>query len=244
MQIVSTPQGKVKLLPPTAELILDLRERLPLGLISASDLGGSYGIVMKCGESQLRAMKQQPPDTDEQTAMQVYVCSAILIAHAMKRYLEHGFEGLLIPCGYLRTKDAGKIESGIAYFGFPAKDGPHAAKDSAEPPDDTYDPRFGKGFTEMLLSFIRSVKESERHVSLTQMPTIGLDVRRRSELGRLGLGFAVFGSRIICLKTQISERDPAWTALRLSGVEQVIHLPSVTAAITEDQFAEAKFKAN
>jgi hypothetical protein len=41
------------------------------------------------------------------------------------------------------------------------------------------------------------------------------------------------GPHVVCLKTRILEQDPAWSALRLTGISEVFHMPSVPAGIAE-----------
>jgi hypothetical protein len=70
-------------------------------------------------------------------------------------------------------------------------------------------------------------------------PCIGLDIRKRSELGELDLGFAVLESDVICLQPRICEQDPVWIMLCLTGIDTVYHLPSVAVAMPPDKFRTA-----
>ena len=45
----------------------------------------------------------------------------------------------------------------------------------------------------------------------------------------------VFGQKIICLKTKISEEDFTWTALRSTGISEVYHLPSLPLTKPRDE---------
>ena len=63
------------------------------------------------------------------------------------------------------------------------------------------------------------VSASIRCISLQQ--PIGSDLRPRSALETLGIGFLVRGPLIYCLKTKVCEDDPIWTALRSTGTEDV-----------------------
>lgn len=85
-----------------------------------------------------------------------------------------------------------------------------------------------------------ALQQSSRDTKITLAPTIGLEVRRRLQLGSLGFGFMLVGRHIVCLKTIISEQDPAWTILRSTGVSEVYHLPSIPIAIREDDLQTAK----
>ncbi len=234
MTNIQTPQGTVKLNPPTSELMHTIRALLPFGAVGFRDPQGKvkYGIVMQCGERELRAVKQQPPDCDEQTSVVCYEANSILIAHSLSGYLKHGFSGVFLPCAYLRKKEGGRTEAGIAYFGFPSANGREAQEYPYEP---AYDRDFGHGFTKMMTSFIRALQQSSKETGITLSPCIGLDLRRRMQLGSLGFGFMLFGSHVVCLKTTLSEQDPVWTALRSTGIAEVFHIPSVPTTINEDQ---------
>ncbi len=239
MTNIQTPQGTVKLLAPTAELMRSIRTLLPFGAVGFREPQGKakYGLVMQCGERELRDVKQQPPDCDDQSGPVCYEANSILIADSLAGYLAHGFSGVFLPCAYFRKKEGGRMESGIAYFGYPSPRG-HEAQEY--PYERAYDGEFGHGFTKMMTSFIRALKQSAKDTGIPLSPCIGLDVRRRMQLGSLGFGFMLVGPHVVCLKTALSERDPVWTALRSTGIAEVFHIPSVPTTINEDQLQIAR----
>ena len=73
MTNIQTPQGPVELLAPTAELMCSIRTLLPFGAVGFREPQGKarYGLVMQCGERELRDVKQQPPDCDDPTSWSV-----------------------------------------------------------------------------------------------------------------------------------------------------------------------------
>lgn len=240
MKTISTPQGEVILREPTAELLRAIRSFLPFGCVHyvESQKNADFGLVMKCGKVELFAVKQQPADCDEDQAYISLEANSILIAHSISTYLKNGFSGLFMPLGYIRTKEAGRFESGVAYFGYPSA---HGHESQEFPYDPAYDRQFGHGFTTMMCGFIDAFKASSRGTGITMSRPIGLDVRYRLQLGALSLGFMVVGPHVVCLKTNISpERDPVWTVLRGTGISEVFHFPSITAAIDEEQLSDAK----
>jgi len=239
MKTVQTPQGEVRLLDPSVELLRAIRTFLPFGAVRyvPPQEGADFGLVMQCGPHEIYGVKQQPVDCDEPQSWVSYEANSILIAHSLASYRTLGFTGLFMPCAYIRNKDAGRCESGIAYFGFPSPRGRESLEYPWEP---AYDRQFGQGFTTMMTGFIRSLQESSRDTGITLSQPIGLDVCRRLQLGTLGFGFMVIGPHIICVKTLISERDPVWTVLRVTGVTEVFHVPSIPAAISEDELPAAK----
>lgn len=239
MNAINTPQGEVKLLQPPAELLHAIRSFLPFGAFRYEIPmdGADYGIVMKCGDQEVHAVKQQPVPCDEQQGLVSFQAHSILIAHSIAGYLRNGFSGLLMPCAYIRKKDAGQVESGIAYIGTPS---PHGRESQEFPYEAAYDRPFGHGFTTMMISFIRALQQSSRNTMITLFQPIGLDVRPRLHLGSLGFGFMLVGPHIVCLKTRLLEQDPVWTVLRSTGISEVFHMPSVPACIDETYLHTAK----
>lgn len=236
---IKTLKGSVSLLKPTPELVRAVQAHLPFGLVGLCQPGAEVqcGLVMQCGGRKLCAVKQQPVDGDERQAYVSFTANSILIAHSLPGYLAHGFSGLLLPCAYLRQKEGGRFESGIAYFGYPSLRGRESREYPYEP---AWDRQFGHGFTIMMISFIKALQTSSKETGITLSPAIGLDVRPWTQLGSLALGFMVIGRHVVCLKTPVSERDPTWTALRRVGITEVYHLPSVPTTIAEDELTIAK----
>jgi hypothetical protein len=239
MKTINTPEGEVNLLPPPAELKRSIRSLLPFGAFryETPANGADYGIVMQCGEREVYAVKQQPVPCDEDEGFVSYRMNSILIAHSIVGYLLNGFSGLLMPCAYIRKKDAGQVESGIAYIGAPS---PQGRECQEFPFSGAYDPTFGHGFTTMMVHFIKALQQSSRDLDMPLFQSIGLDVRPRLHLGLLGFGFMVVGPHIVCLKTQVSEQDPVWSVLRGLGISEVFHLPSSPVGIDESDLSATK----
>ena len=235
MNTINTQQGKFSLLSPSAELLGVISSFLPFGLVGYEPPhnGANFGIVMQRGDKEAFGVKQQPVPCDEQQGYVLYQAHNILIAHSIAEYLRNGFSGFLMPCAYIRKKDAGQVESGIAYFGAPSSEGReiHDASRGA-----TYDQKFGHGFTAMMTGFIRTLHQSSDETGIPLYQTIGLDIRPRSHFSALGFGFMVVGSNVVCLKTRVVEQDPVWAVLRATGISEVFHAPSVPAGIEESGF--------
>ena len=239
MKIV-TSQGEILFADPEPQKLHALRSALPFGLVGYGPEvnGARYGIVMKCGESEAGAIKQQPPEVPEENLRTAYSANSILIALSIRRYMASGFSGCFLPCPYFRRKPTG-VEAGIAYLGSPSSKGVEVTDFSF---DGAFDRQFGHGFTTMMTHFVQALKASSKESGISLQPCIGLDYRTRSALESLGMQFIVHGADLYCLKTVISEEDPVWTALRSTGVDHVIHLPSLPAEIPEDQREFAKPK--
>jgi hypothetical protein len=100
MNIVKTPQGPVELRPPEPAQLRALRELLPLGVVQYEKpfKGARYGVVMKCGDREAFAVKQQPVEVAAEKGETCFMANSILIAISPRTYLENGFAGLMMPC--------------------------------------------------------------------------------------------------------------------------------------------------
>jgi hypothetical protein len=96
----------------------------------------------------------------------------------------------------------------------------------------------------MVTEAVRAIQAASNESGITLQQPIGFDLRPRSALETLGFGFLVHGPLIYCLKCHVREDDPAWTVLRSTGIEHVLHLPSVPAEISPDQLPLAKPSAS
>lgn len=235
---IRTPRGEVVLRQPGRRQVERLKAALPLGLLRFREpvKEARFGIVMKCGDSEAWAVKQQPPDFAPGVLRSVLVANAVLVAMSLAAYRGHGFGGCLLPCDYVRKKGEA-IEPGICCFGCPCPTGIEAAE---FPFFGGIDQRFGHGFGTMLTHFIRALKTASADSGITLQPCIGLEHRPRSLLGSLAFGFLVHGREIYCLKTRISVKDPVWTVLSASGISELWFLPSVPVEIPEGQGPLAK----
>lgn len=240
MKTIKTPKGDVQLLAPPVELLRTIRAFLPYGFVGyggEQPKGAHFGLVMQCDDQEVFWVKQQPVPCDEEQGFLRFQANSILIALSLAEYLRHGFDGLFMPCAYIRKKDGGKAESGIAYFGSPSSDGREVQETSC---GSGYDDSFGPGFFTMMNRFLHALQKSSQESGIPVDPAIGFDIRPRTHLEALGFGFMVVGPRVVCLKTQVVEQDPIWRALRSTGISEVYHLPSVPAGISEPDLAIAK----
>lgn len=218
MLTIKTPNGDVQSLPPPIELLRAIRSFLPYGFVGYGGERPSdahFGIVMECGDDEISFVKQQPVPCDEDQGFLRFQANSILIALSLAEYLHGGFEGLFMPCPYIRKKEAGKVESRIAYFGTPSSHGPEIEKSQF---GSGYDDSLGPGFTTMMISFINALKKSSEGSGIPTYPVIGLDIRSRTHLESLGFGFMIVGPHLVCLKITVAEQDPIWSALRSMGI--------------------------
>jgi hypothetical protein len=240
MKTIQTPEGEIRLLEPPVELLRAIRAYLPYGMVRLKPPAGQaeFGIVMQCGDFEVMAIKQQSVDLDPESGELQFRSNHVLIAAALKSYLQNGFKGLLMPVPYRREKPGGRIEAGFAYFGSPSPtQGP-----LLEPQQRGFwADHFSEEFHSMIRRFIHALVEGAAATRLPiQEVIIGLDVRKRMQLDAIILSFMVLGNNLICLRATIDEREWTWSILRSAGITELYHLPSVSMAIRADELEKAK----
>ncbi len=222
-QSIRTSQGKLHFQKPHNDLIRSLYQCLPMGLrmFSEPQRGASFGIVVKRGEQEMHFLKQQPPEIEEVHTATVLQANSLLLGVTFAQYLAHGHTGWFWPSVYLKQKRSG-VELGIAYAG-----GGDLPEEGVDATSRAFDNSLGEGFTLRMMDFVESLKAQAQITSIPLQPTIGLDVRARSQLGSLAFGFLFLDQTVICLKAAIREEDPIWTVIRSSGIDTLVHLPAV-----------------
>jgi hypothetical protein len=241
MRTIVTPSGSVKLMDAPVEVLRLVRGFLPFGAarFATPQHGADYGLVMQCGTREVYAIKQQHPDFEGRDGQLLVGAWFVLIGSSLASFARRGFGGMLMPCAYRKEKGGGREEVGIAYFGRASHSGPEAQ--NADEPE-IFVEQFGQGFFGMIKQFIQSLVESSARtgIPILQDVIIGMDVRKRSELGNLKFGFLVVGTHIVYIRPEIVESEMIWDMVAKSGATEVYHMPSIPVEISEAMLATAK----
>lgn len=116
MKTIKTPKGDVQLLAPPVELLRTIRAFLPYGFVGyggEQPKGAHFGLVMQCDDQEVFWVKQQPVPCDEEQGFLRFQANSILIALSLAEYLRHGFDGLFMPCAYIRKRTVGRPNPGL-----------------------------------------------------------------------------------------------------------------------------------
>lgn len=237
--LIPTSVGDFKLTAPPVEEFISLRAALPFGIVGlkSTDGGVIHGIVMKCDEHELHAIKRQPVEMSAKAAHLQLQTDFVLILKTLAAYIKEGFGGVLIPCAYQRDKAERGVESGIALFVYPDPEGIEVQDQSWGA---AYDRSFGRGATTMLVRFFNLFTEIARDTGLPLHPAIGLDVRVRSQLGQLTFGFLVSGKKLFYLGNNTESENASWMILGEAGIMEAYHLHSIAFEISSSDLKLAK----
>lgn len=240
---IDTPRGSVEILAPGLSLLRTIRDLLPFGALQLNEPqhGARYGLVMQCGEEEVFCLKQQPVEVDRQAAEEWMQIQHWMIAEAYCRYIKHGFSGAYLAAPYLRKRDNGLWEPGMAHFVFPSPTGIESQEFLFE---QAYDDRFGHGATTMFTHFAQDLMASFKESNIKPPSYFGLDVRPRSHLQSLGMYFMVVGRHVLCLRPSLREKeDVAWAIFAAGGMEHIYHLPCLPMTIDRNDLEIAKGSA-
>jgi hypothetical protein len=232
MHTIQTNKGSVELFEPNKEIIRRLNELMPYGVSRLNQVvgGANYGIIMKCGEQEVVCLKQQPLEIERKDAERQFQLHHFMIVEAYCRYLKNEFLGAYLAAPYLRQRNNGLWESGVSHFIFPQKSNKETLEKSLRT---AYDNQLGNGATEMLFCFVECFKKSFSEANIMMPQYFGLDMRTRSHLQGLAMNFMVLDSQIICLRSNLREKeDVAWTILASKNICKICHLPSIPLSVS------------
>ena len=231
MKTIQTNKGSIEIVEPDNEIVERLNELMLWGIEQfEKDVNGvKYGIVMQCGEQEIFCIKQQPLEIERKDAERLLHIQHLMIVDAYCSYIKKGFSGAYLAAPYIRQRDNELWEAGVSHFIFPSKENKKSKGKSYRA---TFDELFGNGATEMFIHFVECFKKSFIEANITMPQYFGIDVRTRSHLQALAMNFMVLDAQVICLRTNLREKeDPAWTFLASAGFNKVYHLPSVPLTI-------------
>lgn len=153
-KILDTPHGQLTLRPVNPAELASMRRAFPFGIaqFQAPVDGARFGVVMQCGDEDVKWIKQSPDVLQvPAVAARYHWINSVLVAHAVARYAANGFTGLYFPCVYWRKQMGGLEDVGYAHFITPS---PRGIESQEFYKRTALDGVFGEGSSTMLKHFV------------------------------------------------------------------------------------------
>ena len=230
---IQTPSGAtISLAPATSAQIDALRVCWPFGLRDWPGTTGRYGLICRQPDREMMVVKFQQVDVPAATAQIVRFQNRVLIALALRSYLERGHRGFIMPCAYLRPKGGELAETGIAYLVGPHPDFKSVSREQS---DERWDVALGAGATAMVTDFAREVGRvidqaprgaSPGGSSVGRPVFLTMELRLVGAIGALDPRVAVLGPDVlVTMSDPGSNFDSAWDFIARAGLSSLAHVP-------------------
>jgi hypothetical protein len=233
---IKTDAGDLTLYPAEVDQLRGIARYWPMELICGPETPGRYRLVFQHGAEEVHGVKMQLPDLPRGEAIMNCNLYRILIAAALRYYLEKQHRGILVPCAYIKEKGPDSAEAGIAFFVGPDP----ASKSTTGERKPFLDDRLGDGATEMVLDMMNAIAHALTEYQLPSMTLLGLDVRPRLALGSISLDFVVEGSQVIVVKDRQIENHFIWEYVVRAGFTDLPYAPMTPIALDQSLPADAR----
>jgi hypothetical protein len=239
MTTIKTTKGAIEISTISPALLKELQTLLPYGVFPFEQpiQGANFGFVMQYADKEVPCIKLQPIDLAGMPAQEQFLLQHHMIMRAYCSYIKMGFSGVYLATPYLKPKEKGLYEAGIAHFIFPDGD----SSQLTSPLNRAYDADLGAGASALFFGFMECYKKAFKDNKLTIPQYFGIDIRPRSHLNSMAMYFMVKDAQLICLRANLREdADLAWPILAEAGITTVFHLPSLPMTIKESDLKSCK----
>jgi len=238
---ILTSGTPIALHPATTAQIDLFRLCWPFGLHDDAGAGNAgYGLICRRPDREMMLVKFQQVDVPLAMAKLVRFQNRVLIAMALRAYLERGHRGVLMPCAYLRPKGPDLAETGIAYVV-----GPHPDEKPQEPAEfeNRWDGAIGIGATTMIAHFAHEVarvidkapRGTSAGASVVGPLFLTMELRPVSSVGVLDSRIAVVGPDVlVTMPNPGSIFDSAWDFVARAGFSSLPHAPMTPVELRAD----------
>ena len=207
MTTIKTTKGVIEISTTPPALLKELQALLPYGVYPFEHKlrDADYGFVMQCDDKEVHCIKLQPIELEPQQAQEQFLIQHHMIMKAYCSYIKMGFSGVYLATPYLKPKEKGLYEAGIAHFIFPDGD----SSQLTSPLNRAYDADLGAGASALFFGFMECYKKAFKDNKLTIPQYFGIDIRPRSHLNSMAMYFMVKDAQLICLRANLRAHSPA-----------------------------------
>lgn len=154
----------------------------------------------------------------EEDAERILFMQFVLLPGVARRFLQHGFRGLLMPCVHLEKMPEGHYESGqllVAHC-----DAESEAGLACEPIPD-FEESFGAGGTNLLLTYLRDAGLAWNEAGLPSLDLTELEPASSDIWGPFLAGLVIVDDRVVLTRELVDDNDPFLAEMVRAGFDQV-----------------------
>ncbi len=167
----------------------------------------------------------------EEDAERILFMQFVLIPGAARRFLQHGFRGLLMPCVHLEKMPEGHYESGQLLVA--SSDAESEAGLACDPIPD-FEEAFGAGGTNLLLTYLRDAGLAWNESGLPSLDLTELEPASCEVWGPFLAGLVIVDDRVVLTRELVDDQDPFLAEMVRAGFDTVEYARCVFVRTTEE----------
>lgn len=191
-----------------------------LGLVVEDEDGPVDGLRAVYGHHEL-----------EEDAERILFMQFILLPAVARRFIQHGFKGLLMPCVHLEKMPEGHYESGQLLVA--SSDSEIEGGLACDPIPD-FEESFGAGGSNQLLTYMRDAGVAWNEAGLPTLDLTELEPTSCEVWGPFLAGLVIVDDRVILTRELIDDNDPFLAEMVRAGFDQVEYGRCVFVRTTDD----------
>lgn len=166
----------------------------------------------------------------EEDAERILFMQFVLLPGVARRFLQHGFRGLLMPCVHLEKMPEGHYESGQLMIA--SSDAESEAGLACEPIPD-FEASFGPGGTNQLLTYMRDAGLVWNEAGLPSLELTELEPASCDVWGPFLSGLLIVDDRVVLTRDLVDEQDPFLAEMVRAGFDHVEYARVVFVRTTD-----------
>ncbi|MEO5987735.1 MAG: hypothetical protein ABIU54_09500 [Candidatus Eisenbacteria bacterium] len=191
-----------------------------VGLVVEDEEGACDGLRAVYGHHEL-----------EEDAERILFMQFILLPGVARRFIQHGFRGLLMPCVHLEKMPEGHYESGQLMIA--SSDDEREVGLACDPIPD-FEAAFGPGSTNQLLTYLRDSGLAWNETGLPTLEMTELEPSSCEVWGPFLSGLMIVDDRVVLTRDLVDDQDPFLAEMVRAGFDQVEYARVVFVRTTDD----------
>lgn len=191
-----------------------------------------FGLVVEDEDGPIDALRAVYGHHElEEDAERILFMQFVLLPGVARRYIQHGFRGLLMPCVHLEKMPEGHYESGQLMI---ANSDLESEAGLACDPIPDFEEAFGSGGTNQLLTYLRDAGLSWNEAGLPTLEMTELEPTSCDVWGPFLTGLLIVDDHVVLTRDLVDDQDPFLAEMVRAGFDQVEYARVVFVRTTDD----------